>query len=77
VAASPGSVESECGPTPSNILIVRYNVNIDSETEKRSATLVSTMVLSEPRRLLLFQVVRGGIECQFWISASAMDHSSL
>ena len=33
-----------------------------SETEKREAVLLPTKVLSEPQGLLLFQVVRGGIE---------------
>ncbi len=35
---------------------------VDSETEQQMGRHVPTMDLSEPRRLSLFQVVRGGIE---------------
>jgi hypothetical protein len=42
--------------------IVHYNAVRSSETEKREAVLLPTKVLSEPQGLLLFQVVRGGIE---------------
>ena len=35
---------------------------VDSETEQHMGRHVPTMDLSEPRRLSLFQVVRGGIE---------------
>ena len=36
--------------------------SLSSETEKHDGLDLPTIVLSEPRGLLLFQVVRGGIE---------------
>ena len=43
--------------------IFHHNTDLSSATEKRASDLMPTIVLSEPRGLPLFQVVRGGIEC--------------
>ena len=60
--------------------IFHHNTDLSSATEKRAGDLMPTIVLSEPRGLPLFQVVRGGIECHAgpwdlpWANASEDPH---
>jgi hypothetical protein len=54
--------------------IVHHNVVRSSETEKREGRLLSTIVLSEPQGLVLFQIVRGGIEFIMGLRRVAVVH---
>src|SRR5262245_4183655 len=62
-AASPNSVETIRVPVGRKFVSVRHDVVCFSETEKRLTALMPTTVLFESLRgLMLFQVVRGGIQ---------------
>jgi len=62
VAASPCSVETRCvSGFPEIRLFITTQCGLQKLKSER-AVLLPTRVLSEPQGLLLFQVVRGGIE---------------
>jgi len=74
VAASPCSVETRCG---SGFLEIRLFITTQCGLQKlksERAVLLPTRVLSEPQGLLLFQVVRGGIEFTVGLRYVAVVH---
>ena len=62
VAASPCSVETSSRSSVPMIPVTHVNAGVALKLKSERAVLLPTKVLSEPQGLLLFQVVRGGIE---------------
>jgi len=72
VAASPCSVETRCA---SGFPEIRLSITTQCGLQKlksERAVLLPTIVLSEPQGLLLFQVVRGGIEFRLGLRHGAV-----
>jgi len=74
VAASPCSVETRCvSGFPEIRLFITTQCGLQKLKSER-AVLLPTRVLSEPQGLLLFQVVRGGIEFTVGLRYLAVVH---